>query len=91
MKTYLITYGLTFSGTDPFYDSLINKIKSYQYWAKPFPSVWLIKTTNTKESIMSYLRTDLSTSDKILIIEVTNDWISLNLNKDVVEWMQGGL
>lgn len=87
MNTFLITYNLLLQLDE----QLIIKIKSFGYWARPLPNVWLIKTTNTKESVMNYLNTGLFVGDKILIIEVTNEWISLNLDKQVIEWMRGGL
>lgn len=91
MKTYLITYNLIFTENGPLSLSLINKIKSYQYWAKPLPNVWLIKTLNDLRTVIDYFRPDLYPGDKILIIEVSNNWISLNLDPDVVNWMKGGL
>jgi hypothetical protein len=30
-------------------------------------------------------------NDKILVIEVTNDWASIHLPNDVIVWMKGGL
>jgi len=91
MRTYLITYNLVFTENGPLSLSLINKIKSYQYWAKPIPNVWLIKTTSDLHTVINYLKQDLYPGDKILIIEVNDNWVSLNLDQDVVKWMQKGL
>ena len=91
MKTYLITYNLLFGESSPYYTAFNNKIKSYQYWAKPLPNIWLVKTNTDLQTIINYLKTDLFKGDKLLIIEVNNNWISLNLDPDVVKWMQGGL
>ena len=40
---------------------------------------------------MNSLRVATDVNDKILIIEVTNDWIAYNLPLKVIEWMKGGL
>lgn len=86
MKTYLITYESTYQPT-----MLINKIKQFQYWARPTNQVWLVKSTSDRNSIYNYLLTGTFYYGKLLIIEVTNDWIAKNLSNEVVQWMQGGL
>lgn len=90
MKTFLIAYNLV-NVSKTQIDSLTNKIRSLQYWAKPLAAVWLIKTQYSKEAVINYLKPELYAGDKIVVIEVTNDWISMNLDKEVVEWMKGGL
>ncbi|PIP71090.1 MAG: hypothetical protein COS76_02960 [Candidatus Portnoybacteria bacterium CG06_land_8_20_14_3_00_39_12] len=91
MKTYLISYDLTMPESRPEYVRLINAIKSYNYWAKPLKSLWLIKTDIPALQVTNYLRTFTDANDHILVIEVTNDWASYNLPEAVVNWMKGGL
>jgi hypothetical protein len=91
MKTYLISYDLIMPESRPEYVRLINAIKSYNYWAKPLKSLWLIKTDSPALQVMNHLRTFTDANDKILVIEVTNDWVVYNLLDAVVNWMKGGL
>lgn len=90
MKTFLISYDLT-NKTIFDYSKLITYIKSFNTWAKPLESVWLIKTDATVMDIVNQIRTVTSANDKILVIEVTNNWASFNLSKEVTNWMQQGL
>lgn len=87
MKTYLVTYESIFS-EDP---NLISSIKSFEQWAHPMGDIWLIKTYNDRQEVFNKLKTSSSFITKLIIIQVTNDWISYNLPPDVVSWMQGGL
>ena len=91
MKTYLISYDLIKPETLPEYIRLFNTIKSAQFWAKPLRSVWLVKTTLSSAQIRDELRKVTDPNDKILVIEITNNWASYNLSKEVTNWMQQGL
>jgi hypothetical protein len=91
MKTYLITYDLLFADNSHYYNKFFIRIKTFSLWARPTKSAWLIKTDNAKQDIYQYLKETLYFSDKLLIIQVTDDWISYNLSSEVVTWMQGGL
>ena len=91
MKTYLISYDLIKPESSPDYVRLINTIKTAIYWAKPLESVWLVKSDLTSMQILNELRKATDNNDKILVIEVTNDWATINLPPDVTNWMKGGL
>ena len=91
MKTYLIIYQFANPSLEILYNNFYTRIKSYQYWARPMQNAWLIKTLASRDDVMTHLRPTLLTADKILIMNVNNDWISLNLETSVVKWMQGGL
>ena len=91
MKTYLITYELIYGDEYQSTINLIRKIQAFSLWAHPLKNVWLVKTDSDRAAIYNYLRPYLYPADKILIMSVTDDWISFNLSKDVVDWMQGGL
>lgn len=91
MKTYLISYDLIYPESSPEYEGLMKTIKTATYWAKPFRSTWLIKTTLSSMEILEQLGKVTQTNDKILVIEVSNNWASKNLLKEVVDWMKGGL
>ena len=90
MNTYLVAYEL-FSGNAYMEGSLEASIKSFGYWARPINNIWLIKSYNTKEYIMGILRQSLGITDKLLIMQVNNEWISTHLGADVVNWMKSGL
>ena len=91
LKTYLISYDLIYPETSPQYTELIKTIKTATYWAKPLKSVWLVKTNLSSMQIFQQLRRALDNNDKVIVIDVGNDWTSFNLSNDVVEWMKGGL
>lgn len=85
MKTYLITYETFNLGLE---NSFIEEIKKFEYWARPTNFVWLVKTDLNRNQIFNKIRPFLGISDKLLVIEVTQDWISDNLTNDVVNWMR---
>ncbi|HBB76279.1 MAG: hypothetical protein A2186_04225 [Candidatus Levybacteria bacterium RIFOXYA1_FULL_41_10] len=90
MNTFLITYELSLLGN--FSEASIeNKIMSFGYWARPLKNTWLIKTSYAKEYVMDNMRPHFSTSDKLLIMKVSDEWISLNLQDEVINWMKSGL
>lgn len=91
MKTYLISYDLIRPESSPEYTRLINMIKTAAIWAKPLKSVWLIKSPLGSMEILNKLRSVTDPNDKILVIEVVNNWSSYNLPKDVTDWMKGEL
>lgn len=91
MKTYLISYDLIKPETLPDYKRLTDTIKTATYWAKPLKSVWFVKTTLSAAQIRAELRKVTDVNDKILVIEITNNWASYGLPKDVTDWMQKGM
>lgn len=91
MKTYIISYDLIGSETLLDYRKLIDIIKTVDYWAKPLKSVWLVKTNLSSEQIRNELMKVVDSNDKLLVIEVTNNWASFGLPKEVTDWMKQGL
>lgn len=91
MKTYLVSYDLIRPESSPEYVKLIDLIKTASTWAKPLESVWLIKSNFSSMEIMKQLQTVTDANDKILVIEITNDWTSFNLPVEVINWMKAGL
>lgn len=88
MKTYLISYDLVIPERLSDYIRLFDTIKTANFWAKPLESVWLVKTTLSSVQVRDELRKVIDSNDKILVIEVTNDWASYNLSQEIVDWMQ---
>ncbi len=92
MKTFLISYDLNQALDRNVYDSLIEHIRTkYLFWAKPLESLWLIKTEDNSTQIINDILPFVRQQDKILVVEVTNDWMSYNLSADVIDWMKAGL
>lgn len=91
MNTYLITYEIHPPSLPLQEGIIINAIKSFPQWARPTNKVWLIKTYLTREQVMDTIRSNAGPNDRILVMLVSNDWISLNLSNDVVNWMKTGL
>ena len=91
MKTYLISYDLIMPESHSEYIRLINAIKSYNYWAKPLKSLWLIKTDASILQVMNHLKVFTDANDHILVIKVTNDWVGYNLSESVINWMRGSI
>lgn len=73
------------------YSRLITYIKSFSNWAKPLESLWLVKTNLTSAQLRDELRKVVDANDKILVIEITNNWASFNISKEVTDWMKNGL
>lgn len=90
MKTYLISYDLIKPESFPEYIRLFNTIKTAKFWAKPLQSVWLVKTTLSSAQIRDVLIKVIDVNDKIMVIEVTNNWAAFGLPKEVIDWMQQG-
>ena len=87
-NTYLVAYDSS-QITPQNITRLTSAIKSYNGWAHPLTSVWLIKSDESADSIRTNLRNTINTTDRILIMNVTNDfWASANLSEEIVNWMQ---
>jgi hypothetical protein len=89
MNTFLITFEIKYPSLIPVQTNiLINQIKSFNAWARPTNSVWLIKTYLPKEEVIKILRNAAGPSDKILVMKVSDEWISVNLTTEVINWMR---
>ncbi len=91
LNTYLISYDLGAPETRDDYQALINYIKTYPHWAKPLKSVWLIKTEKGSPQVRDELRLRVDNNDKILVIQITNDWATYGVSREVTDWMKKGM
>jgi len=92
MSVFLVTYDLMKPETSADYENLIAQIKSYQSWAKPEYSTWLIKANKETQTIFNELSAHLDSNDKLLVVDVTNDsWWGKNLSSDVFTWMKNNI
>ena len=87
MKTYLISYDLGTPETKNDYYRIAQVIKGHIGWAKVLRSVWIIQTNRSRDEILRNIRSVTDYNDKILVIGITSDWISLGVSKEVTAWM----
>lgn len=84
MAVYCVSYDLI---DDKKYEKLFEKIKSYGYYAHAQESLWFVKTSKTAEELRDELRAVVDKDDKIIVIKVVLPWASLNLPKEVNDWL----
>lgn len=86
MNTILVSYDLCAPGKN--YSSLWNYLKSFQNWARPLESVWLIRTTTDIELLRDGALKYIDLNDKIFVVDVTNQPTAWNnLTVEVVNWI----
>jgi hypothetical protein len=89
MSVLLISYDLKSPEDSDDYEVLINKIKSYDGYAKPEYSLWLISTDKQTGTVRDELKEYIHAGDKLLVMSVTGDgWASFNLPENVTKWMK---
>lgn len=89
MNSYLISYDLIGPNRD--YDSIFEKIKSYNGWARPLESVWLVKTTDSAETIRDEIYSLMDSNDKLFVIKVERVAGWQNLSDEVTTWLHNNL
>ncbi len=91
-KIFLISYDLGIPETHASYRALVSRIKSqYPSWARPVKSVWIIKSENNAEEIRNQIKTVLDSNDKLIVVEMSGDWGTYNISKEVTDWMKGNI
>lgn len=85
MARYIVTYDLV-NIRD--YSSLIDKIKSYQKWAHPLESVWIIITNDTPAQVRDSLSECMDGDDKLLVMKTTLGTSWFGLNRNVSDWIK---
>lgn len=92
MHTYLISYDLHWPETSQDYKNLISEIINYGIWAKPLESCWFVKSYDSIDSIINNLWKYIDANDRLVVLNVTNDlWGSLNIPKEVSNWMNSNI
>lgn len=92
MKTFLISYDLGVPETHSDYILLSNHIKSlYLSWARPVKSVWIIKSYKDAEQIRDEIKLALDTNDKLIVVEMSGNWGTYNVSKEVTDWMKNNI
>ena len=86
---YFVTYDLKEPGQR--YNELIEKIKSYEGWAKLGESCYLIKTDEEAVAIRNNLKIVLDYKDKIYVGQASTPAAWYNLPDDVSKWIKNNL
>ncbi len=86
---YFVTYDLIEPGQR--YNDLIEKIKSYEGWAKLGDSCFLIKTEKDSVAIRDNLRTVLDSNDKLYVGQTSTPAAWYNFPNEVSDWIKSNL
>ncbi len=71
-KVYIVTYDLSKPGQD--YSGLAQQIKACGGWRHVLESTWIVATDMTAQQLHSKLKDCVDRNDKMLIIEVTDNY-----------------
>lgn len=92
MKTFLISYDLGVPETHSSYAALSSYIKSlYLTWARPVKSVWIIKSDKGAGQIRNEIKLSLDANDKLIVVEMSGNWGTYNISKEVTDWMKNNI
>ena len=92
MKTFLISYDLGVPETHSDYVSLSNYLKSlYTLWARPVKSVWIIKSDKDAAQIRDEIKLALDSNDKLIVVEISGNWATYNISKEITDWMKNNI
>lgn len=84
----MISYDLGVPENPEDYKKVIEYIKSFETWAKPLKSQWLVVTDKTVSGVRDDIGHLTDMNDKILVIDVTDDsWATKGVSKGVTDWM----
>jgi hypothetical protein len=70
------------------YQDLEDAIKAYGYWLHFQKSEWLIWTSDSPKSVAENLWRHMRSSDRLMVIQVQENWWAYNLSEDQVAWMK---
>lgn len=84
-KLYIVTYDLVTPGKN--YESLINKIKSFNDWARLGSSSYLIFSDKNTTDIRDVLVEDLDVNDKLYVSLMGNSAAWRGLGDVVAKWI----
>lgn len=87
MGALLITYALNKPGQD--YNALYDKIKGLgSFWWHYLDSTWIVATHLSPAVASEQLRTVLDASDRLLVVDVTNDAYDGRLQQEAWDWLK---
>jgi len=85
MRTLIISYDLHKPGQN--YSALIEKIKSYRWWANLGKSAYLINTDKTVVEVRDNLKSVLDTNDSLFVSVAPPPSAWTGLGTDVSKWI----
>lgn len=88
MNKFLISYDLGLPESLSDYQNLKTYIRSFDQWAKPLQSVWLVISNKTAAQILDELKLKIDNNDKVLVIEIKDHWATRGISEKVTDWMQ---
>jgi len=92
MKTFLISYDLGVPETHSDYTALSSYLKSlYTSWARPVKSVWIIKSDKDAGQIRDEIKLILDPNDKLIVVEMSGNWGTYNISKEITDWMKNNI
>lgn len=86
LKRYLVSYDLRKPGRN--YETLYKALKSYEAWAHPLESVWVLETRRSATEIRDHLGAHVDGNDQLLVTGLTVEWASYNLATEQTNWLQ---
>jgi len=84
-RTLIISYDLHSPGQN--YNALINKIKSFGFWAKLGESAYLINTEETVAEVRDYLKAVLDSNDSLFVGVSPPPAAWYGLPNEVANWL----
>ncbi len=84
MAVYCISYDLKSDNYEP----LIEAIKAYGLWWHQSESTWFIETTQGSKEVLENLNNHLNQSDKLIVIQVKQNWWATDHTEEEYEWMK---
>ncbi|MFA6550818.1 MAG: hypothetical protein WCT36_05730 [Candidatus Gracilibacteria bacterium] len=87
-----MSYDLGVPETHSDYARLSEHLKSlYITWARPVKSVWIVKSDKDAGAIRDEIKTVLDSNDKLIVVEVSGNWGTYNVDKEVTDWMKNNI
>ena len=83
-RVILVTYDLKTVGKD--YKSFYEALKQHGHWWHHLDTTWLIHTTKTPKDVYNAVITNITTSDRLMIIEVKRPYWGY-LPKEAWDWV----
>lgn len=87
MNTLLVTYQL--DNSNETYVLIRDRLKEFPNWAKPFPKVWIIRTSYSAGKVRNLLSSVISEKGAIIVINITDcNWATFKIDDDILAWMK---
>lgn len=86
-NTISIHYDLRTPGRN--YEALYTAIRNTgSTWAHPLESMWVVMTTKSAAQVRDIIAAHVDRNDQLLVADFGPDWASLNLSKEINDWLK---